>query len=169
MANVNKVILIGNLTRDPEVRYTPKGTAVSDIALAVNRISGGSDGTERREETTYVDVTLWGRQAELAQQYLSKGRPLYVEGRLQMDTWEDKQTGQKRSRLKVVGENMQFLGGGGGQQGGGYSAPPQQQSAPPQGGQAYQAPPKMQTPPQQSAPPADNMPDFEDEGEDIPF
>ncbi len=167
MANVNKVILIGNLTRDPEVRYTPKGTAVSDIALAVNRITGGSDGSERREETTYVDVTLWGRQAELAQQYLQKGRPVYIEGRLQMDTWEDKTTGQKRSRLKVVGENMQFLGGGG-QQGGQPAQRPPQQSGPPQGDQAYQAPPQQQAPPQSSEA-SNDMPDFEDEGEDIPF
>ncbi len=165
MANVNKVILIGNLTRDPEVRYTPKGTAVSDIALAVNRITGGSDGAERREETTYVDVTLWGRQAELAQQYLQKGRPVYIEGRLQMDTWEDKTTGQKRSRLKIVGENMQFLGGGGG----GQSAQrPPQQSGPPQTGQATQAPPQQSAPPQSPAASTD-MPDFENEGEDIPF
>ena len=109
MANVNKVILIGNLTRDPEVRHTPKGTAVGDIALAVNRNFTGDNG-EKREETTYIDVTLWGRTAEIAQQYLRKGRPVYVEGRLQMDTWEDKQSGQKRSKLKVVAENLQLLG-----------------------------------------------------------
>ncbi|MEN8695149.1 MAG: single-stranded DNA-binding protein [Akkermansiaceae bacterium] len=145
MASVNKVILIGNLTRDPEVRYTPKGTAVSDIALACNRVRTGDDGN-RIEEVTYVDVTLWGRQAELSGQYLSKGRPVYIEGRLQLDTWDDKNTGQKRSRLRVVGEVMQFLGGGqggggnqgGGQQGGGggqqNSPQQQQQQAPPQGG-----------------------------------
>ena len=169
MANVNKVILIGNLTRDPEVRYTPKGTAVSDISLAVNRVSGGGDGGERREETTYIDVTLWGRQAELAGQYLSKGRPVYLEGRLQLDSWDDKQTGQKRSKLKVIGENMQFLGGGGG---GGQQQRP---SAPQQGGQApqqsYNAPPQQQQaapPQQQSGPAAYDGPDFEDE-DDIPF
>ena len=109
MASVNKVILIGNLTRDPEVRHTPKGTAVGDIALAVNRNFTGDNG-EKREETTYIDVTLWGRTAEIAQQYLRKGRPVYIEGRLQMDTWEDKQSGQKRSKLKVVAENLQLLG-----------------------------------------------------------
>lgn len=121
MANLNKVMLIGNLTRDPEVRYTPKGTAVTDIALAVNRIYSTDEG-ERREEATFIDVTLWGRQAEIAGQYMRKGRPVFVEGRLQMDTWEDKQTGQKRSRLKVIGEGFQFLGGkddGGGSGGGG--------------------------------------------------
>ncbi len=112
MANLNKVMLIGNLTRDPEVRYTPKGTAVTDIGLAVNRQYSTDEG-ERREETTFVDVTLWGRQAEIAGQYMKKGRPIYVEGRLQMDTWEDKQSGQKRSRLKIVGDSFQFLGGRG--------------------------------------------------------
>ncbi len=112
MANVNKVILIGNLTRDPEVRHTPKGTAVGDIALAINRAYTADNG-EKREETTYVDVTLWGRTAEIAQQYLRKGRPVYIEGRLQMDSWEDKATGQKRSKLKVVAEALQLLGGRG--------------------------------------------------------
>lgn len=112
MANVNKVILIGNLTRDPEVRHTPKGTAVGDIALAINRSYSAENG-EKREETTYVDVTLWGRIAEIAQQYLRKGRPVYIEGRLQMDSWEDKATGQKRSKLKVVAEALQLLGGRG--------------------------------------------------------
>jgi len=109
MSNYNKVMVMGNITRDPEVRYTPKGTAVSDISLAVNRVSGTGD--QRNEETTFIDVTLWGRQAELAGEYLQKGRPVFIEGRLQMDTWDDKATGQKRSKLKVVGENMQFIGG----------------------------------------------------------
>lgn len=127
MASVNKVILIGNCTRDPEVRYTPKGTAVTDLGLAINRYYTADNG-EKREETTFVDVTLWGRTAEVAGEYLSKGRPVFVEGRLQMDTWDDKNTGQKRSKLKVVGDNIQLLGGreggsgggnGGGQRGGG--------------------------------------------------
>jgi single-strand DNA-binding protein len=109
MANLNRVLLIGNLTRDPEVRYTPKGTAVVDIGVAVNRVYSGEDG-EKKEETTFVDVTLWGRQAEIAGQYLKKGRPVFIEGRLQLDTWDDRQTGQKRSRLRVVCENMQLLG-----------------------------------------------------------
>ena len=126
MANLNKVMLIGNLTRDPELRYTPKGTAVADIGMAINRVRTNDQG-ERQEDTTFVDVTLWGRQAELAQQYLSKGRPVYIEGRLQMDTWEDKNSGQKRSKLKVVGENMQFIGsgsgGGGGRPSGGEEQP----------------------------------------------
>lgn len=129
---------MGNLTRDPELRYTPKGTAVADIALAINRV-WNNEQNQKQEETTFVDVTLWGRQAELAQQYLVKGRGVYIEGRLQLDTWDDKATGQKRSKLKIVGENLQFLpNGGGGHSGGGTqqrSAPPQQQqrSAPPQG------------------------------------
>src|SRR5271167_1231300 len=108
MANLNRVLLIGNLTRDPEIRYTPKGTAVAEIGLAVNRIYSGEDG-EKKEETTFVDVTLWARQAEVAGQYLKKGRPVFI-GRLQLDTWDDKQTGQKRSRLRVVSENLQLLG-----------------------------------------------------------
>ena len=100
MANLNRVLLIGNLTRDPEIRYTPKGTAVADIALAVNRVFTGEDG-EKREEVTYVDVVVWSRLAEIAEQYLKKGRPVFIEGRLQLDSWDDKQTGQKRSRLRV--------------------------------------------------------------------
>src|SRR6202163_499936 len=121
MANLNRVLLIGNLTRDPELRYTPKGTAVTEIGLAVNRIYSGEDG-EKKEETTFVDVTLWARQAGNAAQYLKKGRPVFIEGRLQLDTWDDKQTGQKRSRLRVVGEGLQLIGsrpGGGGGGGGG--------------------------------------------------
>jgi single-strand DNA-binding protein len=118
MASFNKVILMGNLTRDPEVRYTPAGTAVTDIGLAVNRYWFDKQANERREETTFVDVTLWGRQAEVAGEYLAKGRPVLIEGRLHLDTWDDRETGQKRSRLKVIGETMQLLGsrsdGGGG-------------------------------------------------------
>lgn len=110
MANLNKVLLIGNLTRDPEVRYTPKGTAVGDITLAVNRV-WNDDGGNRQEEVTFVDVTMWGRTAELAKQYLQKGTGVFIEGRLQMDTWDDKATGQKRSKLKVVADSMQFLPG----------------------------------------------------------
>lgn len=170
MASLNKVMLIGNLTRDPEVRYTPKGTAVTDIGLAVNRVYSTDDG-DKREETTFVDITLWGRQAEIAGQYMKKGRPIYVEGRLQLDTWDDKTSGQKRSKLKVVGDNFQFLGskddnaGGGG---GGHSSAPQQQSAP---AQQQSAPPQQQAPPQQEAPPQQSAPapDPMDEEDDIPF
>lgn len=129
MANLNKVLLLGNVTRDPEVRYTPKGSAVCDLGVAVNR-NYTTDSGEKREEVTFVDVTLWGRTAEVASEYLKKGRPVFVEGRLQMDTWDDKQTGQKRTRLRVVAENMQLLGGrpSGGVEGPGES---RQASAPP--------------------------------------
>jgi single-strand DNA-binding protein len=106
--NLNKVMIAGNLTRDPELRYTPKGTSLTEISLAINRT--WTDEGQKKEETTFVDVTLWGRTAEIAQQYLHKGNPAFIEGRLQLDTWEDKQTGQKRSRLRVVGENIHLLG-----------------------------------------------------------
>jgi single-strand DNA-binding protein len=130
MASFNKVILLGNLTRDPEVRYTPKGTAVTDLGLAVNRTYTADNG-EKREEVTFVDVTFWGRTAEVAGEYLKKGRPVFVEGRLQLDSWDDKTSGQKRTKLKVIGENMQMLGSarggaagsGGGDEEGGSSAP----------------------------------------------
>jgi single-strand DNA-binding protein len=121
MASFNKVILLGNLTRDPEVRYTPKGTAVTELGMAVNRVYTADNG-EKREETTFVDVTLWGRTAEIAGEYLKKGRPVLIEGRLQLDSWDDKQSGQKRTKLKVVGEGLQLIGsrpGGGGGGGGG--------------------------------------------------
>ncbi len=132
-------MLIGNLTRDPEVRYTPKGSAVADLAIAVNRNYTAENG-EKREEVTYVDIVLWAKLAELAGQYLKKGRPVFIEGRLQMDQWEDKQTGQKRSRLRVVGENMQFLDSrrdnAGGSDGGdeGHGPPPQRAMNRPSGG-----------------------------------
>jgi single-strand DNA-binding protein len=121
MASFNKVILLGNLTRDPEVRYTPKGSAVCDLGIAVNR-QYTLDSGEKREEVTFVDVVLWSRLAEIAGEYLKKGRPIFIEGRLQLDTWDDKQSGQKRSKLRVIGETMQLLGRppgtGGGSEGG---------------------------------------------------
>ena len=109
MANLNKVMLIGNVTRDPEIKYTPKGSAVTDLGIAVNRVFT-PEGGEKREEPTYVDVTLWGRQAEIAGEYCKKGRSIYIEGRLQLDSWEDKTSGQKRTKLRVVGESFQLLG-----------------------------------------------------------
>jgi single-strand DNA-binding protein len=151
MANLNRVLLIGNLTRDPEVRYTPKGTAVVEIGLAVNRIYSGEDG-EKKEETTFVDVTLWARQAEIAGQYLKKGRPVFIEGRLQLDTWDDKQTGQKRSRLRVVGENLQLLGSRQEGEGSSPATPPRRSSA--------AAPPSRPEP---------RDPDLDAEPDDIPF
>jgi single-strand DNA-binding protein len=124
-ASFNKVFLLGNLTRDPEVRYTPKGSAVADLGIAVNRVYTLDSG-EKREEVTFVDVTLWSRLAEIAGEYLKKGRPVFIEGRLQLDSWDDKQTGQKRSRLRVIGETMQLLGS---RQGGGGA--PEEDSRPP--------------------------------------
>lgn len=113
MASYNKVILVGNVTRDPELRTIGQGTSVTELGLAVNRSWYDKQSRERKEETTFVDVTLWGRQAEVACEFLAKGRSVMIEGRLQMDSWEDKSTGQKRSKLKVTGESMQLLGGKG--------------------------------------------------------
>jgi single-strand DNA-binding protein len=124
MASFNKVILMGNLTRDPELRYTPKGTAVAKIGLAVNRVWTNEAG-EKKEDVTFVDVDIFGRTAENVGQYMRKGRPILIEGRLKLDQWDDKQTGQKKSRLGVVAETVQFLGGapGAGEGGGGGGAP----------------------------------------------
>jgi single-strand DNA-binding protein len=108
MANFNKVIIAGNLTRDPELRYTPKGTAIARIGMALNRTWKSETG-ETKEEVTFVDVDAFGRQAEVIAQYVKKGRPLLVEGRLKLDTWEDKNTHQKQSKLRVVLEGFSFL------------------------------------------------------------
>jgi single-strand DNA-binding protein len=182
MASYNKVMLIGNLTRDPEVRYTPKGSAVCDIGLAVNRVYT-SDSGEKVEEVTFVDVVLWAKMAELAGKYLHKGRPVFIEGRLQMDSWEDKQTGQKRTRMRVVGEQMQFLGSPGGDRapagggddeggssgggGGGYNRP---------AARPAQRPAAAQQRPQQRPAPVQQNDDFGEgpitegmEEDDIPF
>ena len=110
MANLNKVMLIGNLTRDPEIKYTPKGTAVAGFALAVNRNYTTESG-EKREEVTFVDLEAYGRVAEIIGEYCKKGKPLFVEGRLKLDTWDDKESGKKRSKMKVVAEAIQLLGG----------------------------------------------------------
>ena len=154
MSSFNKVMVMGNITRDIEVRYTPKGTAVTDLGVATNRRV--KQGEEWVDEVTFVDVTLWGRTAELAGQYLSKGRPVFIEGRLQMDTWTDSQTGKQRSKLKVVGENMQFLGSGGNQGGGGNSQPPARQQERP-------------APPQQGGAATSSTDNFDDDDDDIPF
>ena len=110
MASLNKVFLAGNLTRAPELRYTPGGTAVAQFGVAVNRKYKNRDG-QLQEEATFVDIEVWGRQAETASEYLGKGSPVLIEGRLKLDSWESKQTGEKRSKLRVVGERVQFLGG----------------------------------------------------------
>jgi single-strand DNA-binding protein len=161
MASYNRVILVGNLTRDPELRYTPTGTPVCEIGLAVNNRYKNAGG-EWVDETTFVDVTLWSRTAEVASEYLNKGSPVLVEGRLKLDTWESTD-GQKRSKLRVVGERMQMLGGKGG--GGG---PPEGGSRPP----ARRSQPQPQSQYSQSAPPRDEFeappPDMPP-GDDIPF
>src|SRR4051795_4764899 len=120
MASFNRVILVGNLTRDPELRYIPSGTAVTDIGLAVNDRRKGANG-EWIDETTFVDVTLWGRTAEIAPEYLNKGSSVLIEGRLKLDTWE--KDGKKNSKLRVVGERMVMLGGKGGGGSGGSGGP----------------------------------------------
>lgn len=110
MASFNRVIVAGNLTRDPEVRKIPSGTSVTDIGVAIN--DRKKMGDEWVDETTFVDITLWGRTAEIAGQYLQKGSPVLIEGKLKLDSWEDRDSGQKRSKLKIVGERMQLLGKG---------------------------------------------------------
>jgi single-strand DNA-binding protein len=122
MAYLNKVFLIGNLTRDPELRVTPKGTAICQFGLAVNRQFKDESGATR-DETTFIDIEAWGKQGELVAKYLTKGSPAMVEGRLKLDQWEDKQSGQKRSKLKVVLDNVQFLSTRGGAGGGPPGAP----------------------------------------------
>jgi len=155
MPNLNKVMLMGNLTRDPEIKYTPKGMAITHLGLAVNRVWSNEAG-EKQEEVTFIDVEMFGRKAEVAAEYLKKGRPVYIEGRLKLDTWDDKASGQKRSKLKVVGETMEFLGsreGGGG--GGGEQS--ENRPARPAGKPAVPPP----------RPPAD--PDLDAAEDDIPF
>lgn len=125
MAYLNKVFLIGNLTRDPELRVTPKGTPICNFGLAVNRQFKDESGASR-DETTFVDIEAWGKQGELVAKYLTKGAPAMVEGRLRLDTWEDKNGGGKRSKLKVILDNVQFLssrGQGGNAGGEGEGAP----------------------------------------------
>ncbi len=155
MASYNRVILVGNLTRDIELKYTPGGTAVTDIGMAMNDRRKSASG-EWVEETTFVDVTLWGRTAEVASEYLSKGSPILVEGRLKLDTWETE--GQKRSKLRVVCDRMQMLSGGGG----GGGAPRQRTAAPQQ--HDYQPAPSGGQP---EAQPTGNGPGYDDP--DIPF
>lgn len=128
MANYNKVMLMGRLTRDPELRYTKGGKAVAEFSLAVNSTFKTREG-EKREEATFIDITVWEKQAETCAEYLSKGRPVFVEGRLELDKWESKE-GEKRSKLKVVATNVQFLGSpGGGKGAAGGGAPKAEGSA----------------------------------------
>ncbi len=160
MASYNRVILVGNLTRDPQLSYTPNNTAVVDFGIATNRKWRGQDGQDR-EEVCFTDCTLFGRSAETFNQYMSKGRPVLVEGRLKFDQWET-QEGQKRSKLSVVVERFQFLGGGGGGGGGGYGG---------QGGRAPRqaAPQGANGAPDQSPPPYDDSQPPPPSDDDIPF
>ncbi|HEY0456522.1 MAG TPA: single-stranded DNA-binding protein [Verrucomicrobiae bacterium] len=152
MASYNKVILMGNLTRDPELRYTPKGMAIAKLGVAVNR-SWKTETGELKEEVTFVDVDAFGRQAETIAQYLKKGNPIFMEGRLRLDQWDDKQSGQKRSRLGVVLEAFKFIGGGQRAEGGA--------SAPVNRPAASSAPAPMETAPDADVP---SMPE-----DDVPF
>ena len=111
---VNRVILVGNLGKDPEVRYTSGGQAVANLRIATSRSWTDKQSGQRKEETEWHDVEVWGKQAEQCGEYLSKGRQVYVEGRLKTDKWQDKQTNQERSKVKVVAETVRFLGGKGG-------------------------------------------------------
>ena len=151
MANFNKVILAGNLTRDPELRYTPKGSAIADLSMAINR-TWKSESGETKEEVTFVDVAAYGRTAEVIAQYLKKGRPLLIEGRLKLDQWDDKQTGQKRSKLRVVCDTFQFLDSGRPTEGGAAEAPRSRPAA---------AKPGAAEPAEADAPPP--------EDDDVPF
>lgn len=143
MASYNRVILLGNLTRDPELRHIPTGTAVTDIALAVNDRRKAPSG-EWVDETTFVDITFWGRTAEIVCEYLTKGSPLFVEGRLKLDTWET--DGQKRSKLKVIGDKIQLLGGSGRGESGGSRPSGRNQQLPTPQQDYYDLPPDDDVP-----------------------
>ena len=162
MASYNKVILAGNLTRDPELKYTSTGMAIAKIGIAMNR-KWKSETGEMKEEVTFVDVDAFGRQAETIGQYMKRGKPILIEGRLKLDQWDDKQSGQKRSRLGVVLENFQFLDSGKGAEGG-------MAGGPPSGGPGPSAPYRSAAPPAPRTPPpptdADGPPPEED---DVPF
>lgn len=154
MASLNKVLLIGRLTRDPEKRSTPSGMAVAELGLAVNRRYKANNG-EDREEVCYVNVTVWGKQAETCGEYLRKGSPIFVEGRLKLDEWE--KDGQKRSKLGVVAERVQFLESGGRKSRGEYGDAPSDEPAPARGGG------------RSSAPAHDDPPAHTEPEDDLPF
>ncbi len=147
MASFNRVILVGNLTRDPELRYTPKGVAIAKIGLAINRVYTTETG-EKREEVTFVDVDAFGKQAETIGQYLKKGRPILVEGRLRLDQWDDKQTGQKRSKLGVVLESFKFLDSGNRGDGGAEAPRRQAPAAAPAAAESAAEPAAADAPPE---------------------
>lgn len=160
MANFNKVYLIGNLTRDPELRVTPKGTAICQFGLAVNRQYKDESGA-LKDDTTFVDIEAWGKQGETISKYCTKGKPLFVEGRLKFDQWEDKTSGQKRSKLKVVLEGFQFLGSAN-REGASPGAP---------AGQHPDGPDERPSPERHSPPPrrGSQLPAAENLDEDVPF
>jgi len=190
MPNLNKVMLMGNLTRDPQLSYLPSQTAVCEISIAVNRRWMGQDG-QQKEEVTFVECSMFGKRAEVLAKYLKKGQPIFVDGRLKLDQWEA-QDGTKRSKMRVIVENFEFIGGrqgggDGGNQGGdegGYAPQqPQQprayaprpapagrpmQQRPPQAPPQQQAPQQPQYDPGADAPAPDEMPPAIPE-EDIPF
>jgi single-strand DNA-binding protein len=187
MANLNKVFLIGNLTRDPELRYTPQGSAICELGLAVNRQYTTNDGV-KKDEVCFVDITAWGRQAETCNRFVKKGSQIFVEGRLKLDSWQDKETGKNRSKLNVVAERIQFLSGTGagkhsddGQdeqqqpyQKPASQAPRQEYSKPPQQAQRVpvqqQAPPMQQQQAQNPPPPPEEIFEVDSEpDDDIPF
>lgn len=165
MKGFNKVIIAGNLTRDPELRYTPRGTAVARLGLAVNR-SWRDENGETKEEVTFVDVDAFGKQAETLGQYLKKGRPVLVEGRLKQDSWEDKNTKEKKYRLYVVLETFTFLDAGQTREGGAGGGEPRSDYAPRTAQPSRPSRPAPSAPPAQPAPEPDGMPPEDD---DVPF
>lgn len=152
MGNINRFEVMGNVTRDPEIKYTPKGTAVCQIGVAVNRYWKDASG-EKQEEVTFLDVELWGRQAEIAGEYLKKGDQTFVEGRMKLESWDDKKSGEKRYKLKLIGENLQLIGGG--KRSGSSEEPDSRERK------------QAQRPPPAKRPPAD--PDLDAPEDDIPF
>jgi single-strand DNA-binding protein len=155
MPNLNKVMLMGNMTRDPEIRVTPKGTSICQFSLAINREFKLESG-EKREEVIFVDVEAWGKQGETIAKYVTKGKPLYVEGRLRLDVWEDKTTKEKRTKMKVVLEQFQFIGG-------------RDPGAAPSGEQTSESSWAPSTPPRNSPPPRSSSPKSENLEESVPF
>ncbi|MEM8873224.1 MAG: single-stranded DNA-binding protein [Planctomycetota bacterium] len=177
MASLNKVMLIGNLTRDPEMRYTQSNMAICKLGLAVNDSWKSKDG-QTQERTLFIDCTAFGKTGEIINQYMSKGRPIFIEGSLRLDQWEDKQSGQKRSKHEVIIDNFQFLGGrddnqggGGGGGGGGYGRGNQGGNQGGNGGgyASRQQPARQQQPPQDDAPAPFNDDDQQFNEDDIPF
>jgi single-strand DNA-binding protein len=177
MADLNKVFLMGRLTFDPELRYTPSGAAVTDLRMATSRTWTGKDG-DRKEETLFIDVTVWDRQAENCCQYLRKGSGVHIEGSLKMDTWDDKTTGEKRSKIRVSADRVQFLdrrsdgpgGGGGGAGDGDYAPPPAREPQGRRGGPSAPSEPRGRAPySPPSASPSRRPAEPEADDEDIPF